>query len=508
MMCRLFLWCYALVLGAFTSSIVSCTNGDKPAVSETHVMGQQDTLPHSFCSPSLGVALQAWVDSHVAEPAMQAAIRGHYRSTDSLIWLHGAASKERVEALHTLLSKAQTHGLEEYMSATLQAVDREVKAFNADNLSDAKAFEARIASYELTLSRAYLRYVAALRYGCIDPFLVLNYYPQQVRPSVVRPKYPRYYDHQPARPDSAFYAMALTAGVHGATAFAERCMPASAEYDRLRQALAKPEYASQYPTIRVNMERLRWRLPEDTLIQSKRVWVNIPAQSLEAIDASGQVALRMRVCYGDSAHRTPILASHIVRAELNPDWTVPPSILNNDIAVRYVGRSGYFASQRMRAYERATNKEVDPASLSADQWRSGKYRLTQTGGDGGALGRIVFRFDNAHSIYLHDTNQRGAFQRTRRDVSHGCVRVQQPYELAQFLLTKRDSLYEAQIAYTIGRSTDEAHQPKQPLTRVRYDRVPLAITYFTAWPYREDSIAFYPDVYGYDALMLKAMGRW
>lgn len=477
-------------------------------ISDT-LAGQQDTFPRPFDIADVGPAICMWIESQVTDSVLRVALLGHYTATDSLLWIHGKDSPERVKQLESLLTLANKHGLKAYIEPTSRAIKHVQRGFSADSVYAQYNLCCQIVNYELTLSKAYLRLAAALRYGAIDPCVVINYYPQLVRASVSRPKYPRYYDYDVERPDSAFYAAALAAVHHDASAFLQQhCLPTRPEYESLRKQFERTTDAKHRSTLMANLERLRWRTAADSLLEHKRILINLPTQMLEAIAADGQQLLTMKVCYGDLSHRTPLLASCIVRADLNPTWTVPPSILNHDIAHRYAGRSGYFARQRMRAYERATNKEVAPASLSSAQWLSGKYRLTQDGGPGNALGRIVFRFANNHSIYLHDTNSRSAFQSARRNVSHGCVRVEQPYELAKFLLTTRDSVYEANIAYTIGVSTNEQHKPQQELTRVRYDNVPLFITYYTAWPDSKDSIVYYPDIYEYDDLIVRALALW
>lgn len=488
------------------ASLVNCEAKPILAHIDDTSMRQRDTLSRTFSISTLQATFLALNAKQSLDPAMCSAINAHYTSLYDWVWLRGNGTQQRITQLTQLLETAHTHGLADYMQLMQHKVQKQTKLFTMDSVIYASLTNTQIATYELVLTQTYLRLVAALRYGAIDPFLVINHAPQSARPTAPRPKYPRYYASQTIRPDSAFYAEALAAT--DIVAFAKACVPASREYAWLRETLAHTIQSEYRMSLITNLERLRWHTSTDTLRQGKRVVVNLPAQMLETFDAEGQRTLRMKVCYGDLSHRTPLLVSHIHRADLNPNWTVPPSILNKEVAVRYVGNQDYFVRQRMRAYERATNKELPPESLTAEQWQSGKYRLTQTGGEGGALGRIVFRFNNNYSIYLHDTNNRSAFKRVRRDVSHGCIRVEQPYALARFLLSRPDSLREAHIAYTMGLDTLSQNKPSRTLHNVHYDDVPLFIDYYTAWPYSKDSVVYYPDVYGYDALIIRALSLW
>ena len=149
---------------------------------------------------------------------------------------------------------------------------------------------------------------------------------------------------------------------------------------------------------------------------------------------------------------------------------------------------------------------------------SGKYNVAQQGGAGNSLGRIVFRFKNNFSVFLHDTNTPGAFQRDTRSLSHGCVRVSKPFDLARFVLDSPDEwlLDRIRIGMGLTPDTDQGmrwlrdHPEKDDLKKlIGYvgvkPRVPLYIIYYTIWPDAGGTWQTWPDIYGYDQVMWNAM---
>ena len=149
---------------------------------------------------------------------------------------------------------------------------------------------------------------------------------------------------------------------------------------------------------------------------------------------------------------------------------------------------------------------------------SGNYRVGQEGGSGNALGRIIFRFPNNFSVFLHDTSSPGVFNRDDRGVSHGCVRVQRPFDLARFLFsTPPDdwTLDKLRISMGMAPETERGKEyvadlePGQQPQLMRWQgvspRVPLYITYYTLFPVPGGQLTVYPDVYGYDRVLAKAL---
>ncbi len=210
--------------------------------------------------------------------------------------------------------------------------------------------------------------------------------------------------------------------------------------------------------------------------------VNIP--SMEALlIRDGSVARRMRVAAGRPDRQTPIMEDRIVEVILNPTWTVPPTIMRNDVLprLRNSGASGVSASSIY-----LDGQAVDPATVDwseVDPWRIG---IVQRPGGHNALGRYRFTLTNGESIFLHDTNNRGVFQRAHRAVSSGCVRMEDAAELAELLLRP-----EGLDAAEVQRRLALGYTQRLPIS----DAMPVFITYWTATVRPEQGVVIHDDVY-------------
>ena len=263
------------------------------------------------------------------------------------------------------------------------------------------------------------------------------------------------------------------------------------------------------------MERCRWRIkhPEGN---QRMILVNIAAQQLWAVCPDS--VLNMKICCGATTTKTPLLNSTINYIQVNPEWIIPNNIIKTDVA-RHAGDSAYFARNNYYIIKRSTGDTLNPVKVSSAELQSGSMRVGQRGGAGNSLGRIVFRFPNNFSVYLHDTNNRGAFSRERRTLSHGCVRVQKPFELACFLLPEIDDWAKdkLRISMDIHPETERglifisehADDPRPFRLSTYHDvnpRVPVYIVYFTVYPNPETGeIDTYPDIYGYDKVITDEM---
>ena len=222
------------------------------------------------------------------------------------------------------------------------------------------------------------------------------------------------------------------------------------------------------------MERSRWQVtqPADP---SRMVIVNIPAQQLWAVGTDS--VLNMRIVCGATKTKTPLLISAISHVEVNPEWVIPLNILKNEV-VHHAGDSAYFARNHYHIVDRSSGDTLNPKQVSAAQLSSGRVRVAQRGGPGNSLGRIVFRFQNNFAVYLHDTNNHGAFKRDRRTLSHGCVRVADPFGLACFLMPEMDERLRDRLRLSMdlapvtdyGREylSEHAEEPRPFRLRCRY----------------------------------------
>lgn len=251
--------------------------------------------------------------------------------------------------------------------------------------------------------------------------------------------------------------------------------------------------------LELTLERLRW-LPE--FAPGPVVAVNLPSYMLWAftLPAGADVApLEMRVIVGAAVKTpTPLFIGQMRYIEFNPYWNVPRSITLKEIIPKLEDNPGYLAREQMELVPvgggRATGA-VNAASIEA--LRAGRYRVRQRPGPKNSLGAIKFGMPNPMDIYLHATPARELFKRTRRDLSHGCIRVEQPVELARFVLADARQWDDDSI---------EAAMAPGPTRRVELPApVPVVLFYATAIVDREGRALFLRDVYRRDPLLEQAL---
>jgi murein L,D-transpeptidase YcbB/YkuD len=223
--------------------------------------------------------------------------------------------------------------------------------------------------------------------------------------------------------------------------------------------------AARVAQIEANLERARW-LP--AVMPADRLEVDI-ASAEAVLYQGGQASLTMRVVVGDTKHETPIFASALETVVINPPWNVPLSITKAELMPREAREPGYLAKHDF-------------------VWANG--RLVQAPGPENSLGQMKFDLDSPFGVYLHDTPAKSAFARPRRALSHGCMRLEKPRELAVALL-KAQGWDDAAIAAAIA---------KGDTRRVDLDQhLPLFVVYRTVVPDVMGGVVFRPDVYGWDA---------
>ena len=359
------------------------------------------------------------------------------------------------------------------------------------------------------LSKAYMRYAVGQRYGFVRPARLMN----NLFKKADSDEFARLFDEKVKEPDydEVLSQLSSDARMDYLTASA----PQTSLYKTLQQELSTATGKEARRRLAVNMERCRWQMsrPDD---HEKAILVNIPAQQLWAV--GGDSVLDMRICCGATATKSPLLHSTISHIQVNPDWIIPHNIVKSDI-VRHAGDSAYFARHHYYIVERSSGDSLDVADVTSDQLASGTLRVGQHGGPGNSLGRIVFRFNNNFSVYLHDTNNRGAFKREKRTLSHGCIRVEKPFDLALFLLPDLDEWDQdrLRLSMDIPPETDQgkeyleenAEEPR-PFRLMTYHevspRVPVYIIYYTAYPNPATGIVqTWPDLYGYDKAIASAI---
>jgi len=250
------------------------------------------------------------------------------------------------------------------------------------------------------------------------------------------------------------------------------------------------------------MERLRW-LPR--FGPGPVIAVNIPSYTLWALDqpaAPGAPMVTMRVIVGRAAkaRQTPIFIGDMRHVEFSPYWNVPPSIQKNELVPKLMHDPGYLGREDMEIVGSSRGPPitgVDAAALVG--LRDGSLRIRQRPGPKNALGGIKFVLPNTMNIYLHGTPARELFGRARRDFSHGCIRVADPFALAQFVLRDRPEWTRERMREAIEVQIPHSVQLRSP--------VPVVIFYTTAIVTPQGRAEFSPDVYGYDRKLGDALAR-
>ena len=237
-----------------------------------------------------------------------------------------------------------------------------------------------------------------------------------------------------------------------------------------------------------NIERWRW-LPQN--LSDRYVLVNIPAFEVFAYD-EGKEALNMRVIVGSEYNEqyTPVFSDRMDYVVFRPFWNVPHSIASEEIAPKALTDSTFISRNNYEIL--AGNQIVTPDEEALQKLINGEYRIRQKAGPRNALGLVKFIFPNRHAIYLHDTPADYLFERNERDLSHGCIRLEDPPRFASFVLGRQ------------GWTPDQIHEAIYEGERQKVlleEPIPVYLMYLTAFVDDQGVVSFYDDVYGHDEIL-------
>lgn len=251
-------------------------------------------------------------------------------------------------------------------------------------------------------------------------------------------------------------------------------------------------------TIRINLERLRW-LPRD--LGERYVFTNIADYRLHVVE-HGKEILTMPVVVGKKKFMTPVFSDEIEWIVFNPTWTVPKSIMYQELLPKELKNPGYLQRNNFELFREENGAVVvrEPDTLRPEEWTSHPFRYTlrQKTGGRNALGNTKFIFPNEYSVYLHDTPAKSLFNRNTRAYSHGCVRVGDPETLAETLLGFQG---------VTPRRIKELRALKKAKTIALREHVPTHIAYLTSWVDNEGTLQFRRDLYGHDKGLTQALKR-
>lgn len=377
------------------------------------------------------------------------------------------------------LEKSDQHGLDANLFLTNDIKEKLASAHTSKSASTLKELRS-LAELELEVANALIRYSMILQFGLVNPEKI---YAGYSIPTL--------------QADSNLVMQVFE--IKDLNKYLDSIQPKFPAYLVLQKALAlnKEDNSTDANKIRdkllVNLERLRWKNKPQ---EQKFVVVNIPSYNLDVI-SKGKSVLHMKVCVGEKeGWETPQIGSMIFRIQVNPVWNIPPSIARDEISKFATQDPYYLANKNIRVYKKGVlikkTESIDWSSANLDQ-----FSFQQQPGPDNALGKIKFLFENSSNVYLHDTPLPKIFNQKERAVSHGCIRVEKPLELA-FALFEKGPKYQL---------IEKAMKSGYP--RAKYidlpQQIPIRLYYYTAEADGNNTIQYYKDIYNLDPILYKAI---
>lgn len=229
--------------------------------------------------------------------------------------------------------------------------------------------------------------------------------------------------------------------------------------------------------ILMNMDRMRWLASEP---QGNLIVVNIPEFVMHVYEGSKKV-FDINVVVGKESHNTMMFNGDLNQVVFSPYWNVPSSIVRNEILPAMEKNPGYLASQNMEITDQDEELPV----------------IRQRPGPGNALGGVKFLFPNSFNIYFHDTPSKGLFNKDKRAYSHGCIRLEEPEKMANYVLRNQPEWTPEKIREAMYSGEEKYVKVKNP--------IPVVITYYTAWVDENGQLNFREDIYDHDSRLAAKM---
>lgn len=404
---------------------------------------------------------------------------------------------DQLKELYKHLINVDKHGLPPAMFNSDDYLTLLNEVLHKDAIKTVDDAYKAIVQLEIKTAENLLNYSNALNFGAIDPTKIFK----------------RYY-METARPDNNTMKEVLKS--KNLKTYLDSIQPTSENYKIVQQALASSTIApgkseeETKRTIQANLERLRWKHDYDS---ENMIYVNIPSFKL-SLFKQGKLEKEIKTVVGTGrnnsgkdqiskhsklvvdaphAHETPVLSSLMHSVQVNPVWNIPESIASKEILKHVQNDRFYLANNGIEVLENEkiieNPESIDWSALSKDNL---PYRFRQKPGDDNALGKIKFLFKNNSSVYLHDTPAQAAFKRELRASSHGCVRVAEPLDLAQFIFGDSDKFRTAK---------SEMESTSTTAKNINLDpKMTVVLDYHTIIA-KNGKMEFFPDIYGLDIVL-------
>ncbi len=344
------------------------------------------------------------------------------------------------------------------------------------------------AASEIKLDLAILKYARHARGGRVDPTKLSKLIGQS--PSLRDPK----------------TVMSEIGASDAPDAYLRSLHPKHEQFQRLHQALleARAETAAggkpqNVQRLLINMERWRW-MPED--LGSLHLWLNIPEFMVHVVK-DGKTIYSEKIVVGQMSYATPIFTAQLQSVVFNPEWTVPPTIIRENLLPSLRSGGGLFGGSNtaiLDQHELKVNyngKRVDPSSIDWNHVNLGAISFTQAPGPNNVLGKVKFVYPNPYSVYMHDTIKPGLFDPAIRAEGHNCPRVANPGKIAAVILAADKGMPQAEVDKLLAEGYNAAVNVEH--------HIPVHTTYFTAVVDEKGKVQTFGDVYKLDALIAAAI---
>jgi murein L,D-transpeptidase YcbB/YkuD len=400
----------------------------------------------------------------------RASVKVFYKRHGALYWTRDGAVTAAADSLLLFIQRAEALGLlpGDYHSHELIALRRDTVS------SD------RHSRFDILLTDAYLTVANHIRNGRLDPLSLARRELSEV-------------------PEPALIAMLENVHASSVKEALSSLEPNAQQYKDLKRLMPGPVdkhdsiQRQGAITIALNMERLRWQRKN----HDRCVVVNIPAFVLRVLE-NDSIWLETKVIVGKRDTPTPVMESVIRSFIIYPYWHAPYSITTKEILPALQEDASYLRKNNFEVLNKA-GQVILADTIQWDRYsaRYFPYVLRQREGSENSMGIIKFIFANNYGVYLHDTNSKRLYSRERRDLSHGCVRVNDAVGLAHYLVREDD-------IYVSPEDLDQYLSLQQRLTITLRKPIALRLEYFTAEA-NDGEVRFYDDIYKKDSLMMRAL---
>ncbi len=434
--------------------------------------GRVENAQHVDAVRSLVGGTPAWVDRTALGKRLWTIERQFYEQRQFLpAWIDGDRTTAQMKELLSQLHYSEKHGLD---PARYGVAAFEKAREGSQTKTEGTRFDpAIVPELDAKMTYAYLRYASDLLGWSTTPKAVSKNWLDSPRQ-----------DDLAARITSAVADMRVRETL-------EELAPTHTQYRGLQEALAreKANPTGHREQIEMNLERWRWA-PRD--LGARYILVNVPAYQLQVMEGERPV-LAMRVIVGKPDHPTPIFSDEMRYVVFSPYWNIPEEILRKETLPRLVKDPDYLERNHIEVVGTSGKDVVDASDIDwADEGATKGLRFRQAPGPENALGLVKFIFPNHFDVYLHDTPTDRLFFQPSRALSHGCIRVEDPVSLAQYVMRDRPEWTSERISTAMHANEEQTVTLKQ--------RLPVHIGYWTAWVNADGkTVTYTDDPYGLDA---------